>query len=100
MTKIVNSLSAKMEIGSPMACMYLLGNPDHYTNKKFALFFWQGYLQEVVNGIGYPRVFLAVPVPVPAVPTGTKPAGFTRPKRLLGQAKRSRIDGDMIKTVN
>src|SRR6202142_2323476 len=47
MTKIVNSLSAKMEIGSPMACMYLLGNPDHYTNKKFALFFWQGYLQEV-----------------------------------------------------
>src|ERR1700690_1137055 len=47
MTKIVNSLSAKLEIGSPMACMYLLGNPDHYTNMRFALFFWQGYLQEV-----------------------------------------------------
>ena len=46
-TKIVNSLSAKMEIGSPMACMYILGNPDHYTNKKFALFYWQSYLQEV-----------------------------------------------------
>jgi hypothetical protein len=29
MTKIVNSLSAKLEIGSPMASMYLLGNPDH-----------------------------------------------------------------------
>src|ERR1700690_1057949 len=47
MTKIVNSLSAKLEIGSPMACMYLLGNPDHYTNMRFALFFWQGYLQKV-----------------------------------------------------
>ena len=47
MTKIVNSLSAKLEIGTPMACMYLLGNPDHYTNMRFALFFWQGYLQEV-----------------------------------------------------
>ena len=32
MTKIMNSLSSKMEIGSPMACMYLLGNPDHYTD--------------------------------------------------------------------
>jgi len=46
MTKIVNNLSAKMEIGSPMACMYLLRNPDHYTNMKFVPFFWQGYLCE------------------------------------------------------
>jgi len=30
MTKMVNTLTAKMEIGSPMASLYLLGNPDHY----------------------------------------------------------------------
>jgi hypothetical protein len=39
MTKIVNVLIAKMEIGSPMACMYLLGNPDHYTGHKFVNFY-------------------------------------------------------------
>lgn len=36
-TSIVNSLSAKLEIGSPMACMYLLKNPDHYTSHKLML---------------------------------------------------------------
>ncbi|KAF8225924.1 hypothetical protein L208DRAFT_1304488 [Tricholoma matsutake] len=41
MTKIVNALTAKMEIGSPMACMYLLGNPDHYTSHKFVNFYWR-----------------------------------------------------------
>jgi hypothetical protein len=39
MTKIVNALTAKMEIGSPMACMYLLENPDHYTGHKFVNFY-------------------------------------------------------------
>ncbi|KAF8222664.1 hypothetical protein L208DRAFT_1201281, partial [Tricholoma matsutake] len=46
MTKIVNSLSAKMEMGSPMACMYLLGNPDHYTNYLFVPFYWKSFVQE------------------------------------------------------
>jgi len=46
MTKIVNNLSAKMEIGSPMACMYLLCNPDHYTSHSFAPFYWQNYIHE------------------------------------------------------
>jgi hypothetical protein len=32
--KMVNALSSKMEIGSPMACLYLLGNPDHYTSHE------------------------------------------------------------------
>ena len=32
MTKVANLLSAKVEMGSPMICMYLLGNPDHYTD--------------------------------------------------------------------
>ncbi|KAF8874593.1 hypothetical protein BD779DRAFT_1410619, partial [Infundibulicybe gibba] len=35
-----------MEIGGPMACMYLLGNPDHYTNHQFTTFYWQSYVNE------------------------------------------------------
>ncbi|TFK61191.1 hypothetical protein BDN72DRAFT_726664, partial [Pluteus cervinus] len=46
MTRIVNLLSAKMEMGSPMICMYLLGNPDHYTNAKFTPFYWRIYVNE------------------------------------------------------
>jgi hypothetical protein len=46
MTKIVNTMSAKMEMGSPMICMYLLGLPDHYTSHKFRTFFWQSFVQE------------------------------------------------------
>ncbi|KAF8224096.1 hypothetical protein L208DRAFT_1013558, partial [Tricholoma matsutake] len=38
---IVNSLSAKMEMGAPMICMYLLGFPDHYTGHIFVPFYWQ-----------------------------------------------------------
>ena len=45
--KIVNSLSSKMEIGSPMASMYLLGNPDHYTSHKFVPFWWKNYVNDV-----------------------------------------------------
>jgi hypothetical protein len=46
MTKIVNSLSAKMEMGSPMISMYLLRNPDHYKSHKFSPFYWQSFIQE------------------------------------------------------
>ncbi|KIJ89431.1 hypothetical protein K443DRAFT_25812, partial [Laccaria amethystina LaAM-08-1] len=35
-----------MEIGSPMASLYLLGNPDHYTSHKFTLFYWKNYVRE------------------------------------------------------
>jgi len=47
MTKIVNALTAKLEIGGPMASMYLLGNPDHYTNYKFCVVYWKNYVREV-----------------------------------------------------
>ena len=47
MTKIVNSLSGKMEWGSPIGSMYLLGNPDHYTNYTFTPFYWKSFVQEV-----------------------------------------------------
>jgi hypothetical protein len=46
LTQIVNSLTAKMEIGAPMAAMYLLGNPDHYTDHKFHTFYWRSYVFE------------------------------------------------------
>ena len=44
MMKIVNSLSAKMEMGSPMICMYILGNPDHYKSHTFQVFYWMSFV--------------------------------------------------------
>jgi hypothetical protein len=38
-----------MEIGAPMASLYLLGNPDHYTNHKFVVFYWRSYVNEVLK---------------------------------------------------
>src|SRR6188768_1639524 len=35
LTKIVNHLSAKMEFGAPIIGIYLLDNPDHYTDHSF-----------------------------------------------------------------
>ncbi|KAH7908099.1 hypothetical protein BJ138DRAFT_1013472, partial [Hygrophoropsis aurantiaca] len=49
MTQIVNALTSKMEIGAPMASMYLLDNPDHYTSHSFATFFWKSYVSETRN---------------------------------------------------
>jgi hypothetical protein len=46
MTKVVNLLSEKMEMGAPMICMYLLGNPDHYTDHSFIPFYWQSFVSE------------------------------------------------------
>ena len=34
-----------MEIGGPMASMYHLKNPDHYTNHKFRTFYWPTFVQ-------------------------------------------------------
>jgi len=38
-----------MEIGGPMASLYLLGNPDHYTNMKFVTVYWKSYVREVLS---------------------------------------------------
>lgn len=46
-TKVVNTLTGKSEIGGPMACMYLLKHPDHYTNYKFRKFYWSSFVKEV-----------------------------------------------------
>jgi hypothetical protein len=47
--QIVNAMSAKMEMGGPMACMYLLGHEDHYTSHSFKTFFWKVYVNQVRN---------------------------------------------------
>ena len=48
-TKIVNSLTAASEIGGPMASMYLLKHPDHYTSHLFRTCYWKGYVYEVMR---------------------------------------------------
>ncbi|RXW19493.1 hypothetical protein EST38_g6350 [Candolleomyces aberdarensis] len=47
--RIVNSLSSKMEIGAPMAALYLLKNPDHYASHEFRVFYWKNYVNHVQN---------------------------------------------------
>jgi hypothetical protein len=46
MSEVVNSLSAKMEMGAVIISMYLLGNPDYYTNHRFVPFYWQSFATE------------------------------------------------------
>ncbi|KAJ7750494.1 hypothetical protein B0H14DRAFT_2280639, partial [Mycena olivaceomarginata] len=45
--QMVTSLTSKLQIGSPMASLYLLNNPDHYTNYKFKVFWWKSFVAEV-----------------------------------------------------
>ncbi|KAJ7697107.1 hypothetical protein B0H16DRAFT_1350275, partial [Mycena metata] len=49
MRQMINSMSTKMEIGSPMASMYILGNPDHYKSHTFVNFPWRTYVTFVKN---------------------------------------------------
>lgn len=46
---MANSLTSKIEIGGPMAAMYLLGHPDHYSSHSFVVFYWRPYVQYVLN---------------------------------------------------
>lgn len=46
-TKTVNALTSQSEIGSPMAAMYLLKNPDHYKSHEMQRFYWRRYVTEV-----------------------------------------------------
>ena len=48
-TKIVNSLTAASEIGGPMAAMYLLKHPDHYTSHQFRVCYWRSFVSEVMQ---------------------------------------------------
>ena len=49
LVKIVNGLTTKMQIGSPMASSYLLGLPDHYTSHEFKPCRWRPFVKEVVK---------------------------------------------------
>ncbi|KAH7880293.1 uncharacterized protein C8R40DRAFT_1026129, partial [Lentinula edodes] len=42
--RIVNLLSTKLELGSPMISLYLLQNPDHYTSHYYVPFYWRTYV--------------------------------------------------------
>ena len=53
-TKVVNALTHKMVIGSPMVSLYLLGNLDPYTNQDFVVFYWKGYVAEVLKAWRHP----------------------------------------------
>jgi len=46
-TQTVNCFTAKIEIGGPMASLYLLGNPNHYTSHEFVPVYWKNYVREV-----------------------------------------------------
>ncbi|KIK62224.1 hypothetical protein GYMLUDRAFT_58412 [Collybiopsis luxurians FD-317 M1] len=46
LTKMVNLLSTKLELGSPMISLYLLQNPDHYTSHTFVRFYWKSFVAE------------------------------------------------------
>ena len=43
--KIVNALVARCEIGAPLASLYLLGNPDHYTDHAFKYLPWRKFVK-------------------------------------------------------
>jgi hypothetical protein len=47
LTQVVNALTAKMEVGGPMASLYLLKNPDHYASHSFKPFYWKSYVRDV-----------------------------------------------------
>ncbi|KAJ7132918.1 PIF1-like helicase-domain-containing protein [Mycena filopes] len=49
MRQMINSMSTKLEIGSPMAAMYMLGNPDHYKSHTYVNFPWRTYVSFVQN---------------------------------------------------
>jgi hypothetical protein len=53
--KMTNSITSKMEVGSPMASMYLLGNPDHYKSHNFVPFWWRSFVSHIsrAEGNGY-----------------------------------------------
>ncbi|KAF5331203.1 hypothetical protein D9611_013117 [Ephemerocybe angulata] len=47
--KMANSLTSKIEIGGPMAALYLLGHPDRYSSHSFLPFYWRPYAMDVLK---------------------------------------------------
>jgi hypothetical protein len=67
--QMVNSLTSKLQIGSPMASLYLLNNPDHYTNYKFKVFWWKSFVAEVKKDWLTPEVSDGKPIEFAALET-------------------------------
>ncbi|KDQ56940.1 hypothetical protein JAAARDRAFT_131340 [Jaapia argillacea MUCL 33604] len=49
LTQITNAFMVKMEIGAPMAALFLMGKNDHYTNCKFKTFYWKSFVKEALK---------------------------------------------------
>ncbi|KDQ49304.1 hypothetical protein JAAARDRAFT_97396, partial [Jaapia argillacea MUCL 33604] len=49
LTKITNAFTVKLEIGAPMAALFLLGHNDHYTNCTFKTFYWKSFVKEALK---------------------------------------------------
>ncbi|KZT10426.1 uncharacterized protein LAESUDRAFT_644879 [Laetiporus sulphureus 93-53] len=47
LTKIVNALTAGVEISGPLACLYLLKHKNYYTNYSFNVCMWKSFMREV-----------------------------------------------------
>ena len=76
-------LTSKQEIGAPLAAMYLLGNPDHYTNIDFVQLHWHQYVQFIRSNeeIGS---------------SGTEVGSTERVETYMGQNVRLERQGDKI----
>jgi hypothetical protein len=46
-TQMMNSFTAKSELGAPMAALYILGNPDHYTSHDFIPSYWKSFVHYI-----------------------------------------------------
>ncbi|KAJ3484804.1 hypothetical protein NLI96_g5383 [Meripilus lineatus] len=49
LTRIVNALIAKQHIGGPLACHYIQGYPDHYTDVEFKVLYWRSFVSHVTR---------------------------------------------------
>ncbi|RDX50980.1 hypothetical protein OH76DRAFT_1310582, partial [Lentinus brumalis] len=54
-TRMVNGLIGKSDLGAPFICAYLLGYPDHYTNRIFKTVYWHSYVQHIRRQIPDPN---------------------------------------------
>lgn len=49
LTKMITGINACLEVGGPMLCAHLLGNPEYYISHKFTVLFWYPYVRHVAN---------------------------------------------------
>lgn len=53
LTKIVNALTSRKQVGGPMVCHKLAGYPDHYSSIFPRTVFWYSYIRQVAEDTGY-----------------------------------------------